>query len=198
MGVPIRRAGADDRDAVVGLLHRAFSADAVSRWVFPDPDRMERDHGILMGAFFDMALEAGYVDLAEDGSAVALWQSLPAGGHGPEDEDGPAAFRESIDPANGRIEQIARLTGAAHPTERAHEYLSMIAVDPALHGKGLGSELLGNALARCDREGLHAYLEATSSRSRALYERFGFTFMGQAIQLPDGPVMLPMWREPAQ
>jgi ribosomal protein S18 acetylase RimI-like enzyme len=195
MGVPIRRAGAGDREAAVELLHKAFRPDAVSQWVFPDPDQMERDHGTLMGAFFDMAIhEGGYVDLAEDGSALAVWQSVPAGDHG--DEDDPAAFRASIDPDNQRIEQIARITGDAHPTDRPHEYLMLIGVDPDLHGKGLGSDLITHALARCDRDGLHAYLEATSTRSRALYERLGFAFMGTAIDLPDGPHMWPMWREP--
>ncbi|MYS18858.1 Acetyltransferase (GNAT) family protein [Streptomyces sp. DvalAA-14] len=193
MGVPIRRAGQGDREAAVGLLHKAFARDAVSRWVFPDPDQLERKHGALMAAFLDMALTEGYVDLAEDGSAVALWTSIPAGDHGDGD---PVGFRASIDPDNERIEQIARLTGAAHPKDRAHEYLMLIGVDPDLQGQGLGGGLIANVLARCDREGRHAYLEASSLRSRALYERLGFTFMGHTIDLPDGPPMYPMWREP--
>jgi ribosomal protein S18 acetylase RimI-like enzyme len=192
MGVPIRRAGAGDRDAAVELLHRAFRPDAVSGWIFPDPDYMERKHSTLMAAFLDMALEEGYVDLVEDGSAVALWTSVPAGDHG---DDDPAGFRASIDPANERIEQIARLTAAAHPKDRPHEYLMLIGVDPDMHGKGLGSDLLTHALVRCDRDGLHAYLEASSLRSRALYERHGFTFMGRAVDLPGGPHMWPMWRQ---
>lgn len=51
-------------------------------------------------------------------------------------------------------------------------------------------------LERCDREGLPAYLEASSARSRRLYERLGFHFLGRAVALPDGPPMYPMWREP--
>jgi hypothetical protein len=40
------------------------------------------------------------------------------------------------------------------------------------------------------------YLEASSMRSRALYERHGYVFMGKTLDLPDGPHMWPMWREP--
>ncbi|MFC4035846.1 GNAT family N-acetyltransferase [Streptomyces polygonati] len=193
MGVPIRRGTESDRDMVVGLLHKAFTPDAVSRWIFPDPDHLERRHGVLMAAFHDMALAEGHVDLTEDGSAVALWTSVPAGDHGDGD---PVGFRVAIDPDNERIEQIARLTNAAHPTDRAHEYLMMIGVEPGLQGKGLGGDLINDALARCDRDGLPAYLEASSLRSRALYERLGFGFMGRTVDLPGGPHMWPMWREP--
>lgn len=41
-----------------------------------------------------------------------------------------------------------------------------------------------------------AYLEATSPLNRRLYERHGFEVTGE-IQLPNGPAMWPMWREPA-
>ncbi|MFE4644295.1 GNAT family N-acetyltransferase, partial [Streptomyces sp. NPDC056730] len=63
-------------------------------------------------------------------------------------------------------------------------------------GRGLGRALIEPVLERCDREGLPAYLEASSERSRRLYERLGFTFTGTTVDLPDGPHMWPMWREP--
>ncbi|QYN34952.1 hypothetical protein K1T35_42510 [Pseudonocardia sp. DSM 110487] len=49
-------------------------------------------------------------------------------------------------------------------------------------------------LVRADADGLPAYLEATSLRSRSLYERHGFRDAGDPIQLPDGPSLWPMWR----
>ena len=148
----------------------------------------------------------------EDGSACALWLSVPAEGHteaveagsgdgsGPGHEgggeDGPARVREAVDPANERVELIGRLTMDIHPTGRAHAYLWMIAVAPERQSEGLGATLIESALDRCDREGLPAYLEASSSRSRALYERLGFTLTGRPLDLPQGPQMWPMWREP--
>lgn len=195
MGVPIRRAGEADREAVNRLLDEGFFRDPVSSWVFPEEEYRRRTHHLLMGAFLDTALSEGYVDMTEDGSAAALWLSVPEGEH-EEDPDGPAAFREAIDPANERIEQIARITAAAHPTHAAHDYLMLIAVSPALTGQGLGSALLTTALDRLDQESRAAYLEASSLRSRALYERLGFRPTGTRIQLPEGPEMHPLWRAP--
>jgi hypothetical protein len=50
-------------------------------------------------------------------------------------------------------------------------------------------------LTRCDDEGMPAYLEATTERNRALYERHGFVALGP-LELPGGPTMQAMWREP--
>ncbi|WP_433890534.1 GNAT family N-acetyltransferase [Streptomyces sp. CA-111067] len=197
MGLAIRRAGADDREAAAQLLDRVFHDDPVSSWIFPDVKDRRVGNPMMMGAFVDMALADGYVDIAEDGSAVALWMSMPAGGaHGDESADGPAEFRKSIDPDNERIEQIVRILDESHPTDRPHEYLQLIAVSTELHGQGRGADLISNVLDRCDRDGLHAYLEASSLRSRRLYERLGFVFTGTTIDLPGGPHMYPMWREP--
>lgn len=203
--------------------------DPVSSWVFPGEEHRRRRHGALMGAFFDLALDEGYVDITEDGAAAALWWSVPAavpsvapgsgegvnageqgsagadgsaevpgsaGAPGSAGEDGPALLREAVDPENERVELMGRLADEAHPTDRAHQYLHMIAVRPDRQGEGLGTALVTAVLDRCDREGLHAYLEASNARSRALYERLGFAFTGTPLDLPDGPRMWPMWREP--
>ncbi|MGW0864258.1 GNAT family N-acetyltransferase [Streptomyces sp. NPDC002611] len=198
MGVAIRTAGEADRETVVRLLDEAFQDDPVSGWVFPGAEDRRAHHPGLMAAFTDIVLEAGRIDVTEDGSACALWLSMPAGDHDddPEDDDGPAQVRAAVDPDNERIELIGRLTAAIHPSERAHEYLWMIGVAPGRQGEGLGTALIESVLDRCDREGLSAYLEASSARSRTLYERLGFEVAGQVLDLPDGPAMWPMWREP--
>jgi len=196
MGVAIRRAGEDDREAVTRLLDEAFQNDPVSSWVFPDAEHRRLRHPLLMGAFVDAVLAEGYVDVTEDGSACALWLSVPAEPAGEDDEDGPAQLREDVDPENERVELIGRLTAGIHPQGQAHEYLWMIGVAPGRQGEGLGAALVQHVLDRCDGEGAAAYLEASSARSRGLYERLGFEFTGSALELPAGPLMWPMWREP--
>jgi len=208
MGVAIRRATERDRAGLVRLLDEAFMDDPVSGWVFPDLAHRRRRHADLMAAFVDISLSEGYVDITEDGAAAALWLSVPAASGGPDGEgdadagddgegdDGPARLRAAVDPDNERVEEIGRLTSAAHPRDRAHEYLWMIAVDPARQGEGLGTALMAPVLDRCDRDGVAAYLEASSARSRVLYERLGFTCTGSGIALQDGPTMWPMWRDP--
>ncbi|MFJ5733725.1 GNAT family N-acetyltransferase [Streptomyces paradoxus] len=196
MGVAIRTAGEGDRELIVRLLDEAFQDDPVSGWVFPGAEDRRAKHPRLMAAFTDIVLAAGRIDVTEDGSACALWLPVPADeGHDAEDE-GPAQVREAVDPDNERVERIGRLTAAIHPTGRAHEYLWMIGVAPGRQDEGLGTALIENVLDRCDREGLPTYLEASNARSRRLYERLGFEPAGPALDLPDGPSMWPMWREP--
>jgi GNAT superfamily N-acetyltransferase len=198
MGVAIRTASEADRELIVRLLDEAFQDDPVSCWVFPGLQDRRAKHPGLMAAFTDIVLETGRIDVTEDGSACALWLSPPAGdGHdGDTEDEGPAQVREAVDPDNERIELIGRLTARVHPSGRSHAYLWMIGVAPCRQGEGLGTALIESALDRCDREGLPAYLEASSARSRKLYERLGFEPAGPALDLPDGPEMWPMWREP--
>ncbi|WP_112467126.1 GNAT family N-acetyltransferase [Streptomyces triticisoli] len=197
MGVGIRSAGQDDRARVVRLLDEAFQDDPVSGWVFPGEEYRRTTHHRLMTAFTDIVLEEGRIDVTEDGTACALWLSIPvASPDDMDDSDDAVRLRETVDPANARVEEIARLMADFHPADRAHEYLWMIGVTPARQGEGLGSALIQHALDHCDHKGLPAYLEASSKRSITLYERLGFTFTGRTLDLPDGPRMWPMWREP--
>lgn len=203
MGVAIRTAGNDDRELIVRILDQAFQDDPVSGWVFPGKEYRRSTHHKLMAAFTDLVLAGGRIDIAEDGSACALWMSLPEDDptheEGPADEqpdDDFAQIRRAVDPDNERVELIGRLTAGVHPSGQAHEYLWMIGVVPGRQGEGLGTALIGSALERCDRQGRAAYLEASSERSRLLYERLGFEAVGEHLELPDGPNMYPMWRDP--
>ncbi|MGV9251529.1 GNAT family N-acetyltransferase [Streptomyces sp. NPDC003697] len=201
MGVTVRAADEGDRALVVRLLDEAFQDDPVSNWLFPEPGHRRRTHPRLMAAFTDIVSAEGRIDITGDGSACALWLSVPAGGLAGDggasgDVDDAVRLRESVDPANERVERIVRLTAGAHPADRAHEYLWMIAVAPDRQGEGLGTTLIRHVLDRCDRTGLPAYLEASSTRSTKLYQRLGFAFTDRTLDLPDGPRMWPMWREP--
>lgn len=78
-----------------------------------------------------------------------------------------------------------------------HFYVRTVGVRTALQGQGIGSALMQPTLQRADSAGLPTYIEASSERSAALYERLGFVHMG-VMQLPDGgPPVWPMRRPPA-
>ena len=105
-------------------------------------------------------------------------------------------MRESMDgqtfeDINGVFEEM----GALHPNDD-HWYLPLMGVDPVAQGHGLGSALLRHALKTCDSDGLPAYLEATSARSRHLYTRHGFNVV-EIIQAGTSPPLWAMLREPA-
>jgi GNAT superfamily N-acetyltransferase len=76
-----------------------------------------------------------------------------------------------------------------------HYYIPYVGVAPQAQGKGLGSVLLHATFDRCDRDGLPAYLEATSRRNVALYERLGFEHVGE-FNLGSSPPLWPMRRRP--
>lgn len=56
-----------------------------------------------------------------------------------------------------------------------------------------GSALLAEALRRCDREHMPAYLESSNPINAALYGRFGFEPLG-VIRAGNSPPMVPMLR----
>ena len=81
-----------------------------------------------------------------------------------------------------------------HPSDD-HWYLPLTGVDPVAQGRRLGTALLRHALQTCDRDGLPAYLEATSPRNRNLYARHGFRTV-EIIQAGTSPPLWAMLREP--
>ncbi|QLE71155.1 GNAT family N-acetyltransferase [Streptomyces rectiverticillatus] len=213
----IRRARPEERDAISLLLGESFMEDPVSGWVFPDEAHRRAVHPAFFGVFLDAALRDGWVDVADDLSAAALWIPVRvdagggagegAGGDEDQGDEGQADEGQAddeisellamADPENDRARIVAELTEAAHPGDRAHYYLPTIVAAPGRRGEGRGRALLTAVLDRCDEEGMPAYLEASNARSRGLYERLGFVLTGTPIDLPDGgPRMWPMWREP--
>jgi ribosomal protein S18 acetylase RimI-like enzyme len=84
---------------------------------------------------------------------------------------------------------------ARHPHDPPHWYLFILGTEQAAQGRGLGSALLAQVLARVDADGTSAYLESSNERNIALYGRHGFE-MTNEVAIPGGPRIWPMWREP--
>lgn len=177
---------------VGGILARALGDDPVSRWIVRE-HRMEAAFTFYARRLW-LPHEAVYE--VGGGQAVACW--LPPG-------TAHMSFFEQLRlfPGLARTagRDLPRLLSATTLMERNHPhephwFLNMMGVDPAVQGRGLGSALLAHTLARCDEEGSPAYLEATTERSRALYERHGFE-VTEEVGLPKGgPPFWRMWREP--
>jgi ribosomal protein S18 acetylase RimI-like enzyme len=191
----VRAATPADHADMVKALSAAFDADPVFRWIFPDATRRAR----AIPPFFELLTDAigrhsASLTTGDDGGA-ALW--VPPGEQ-VVDERGADAFEARIGEIAGEdIERAAiamELLESQHPHE-PHWYLNFLGVSPYLQGCGVGSALLRNALARADADPMPAYLEATSSENRRLYERHGFD-VTQELTLPDGPSLYAMWRPP--
>ncbi|MBF5034051.1 MULTISPECIES: GNAT family N-acetyltransferase [unclassified Micromonospora] len=192
----IRRASAADAAVVTAILAEAFMRDPVSGWVFPDDGHRASVHRAFFGPFVALALRTGEVYVAGDGLGATLW--LPTGeGHDAEDGGEFDGLEAAIGAeAMKRFGTLDEMMSARHPAE-PHWYLPFIGVHPDHHGKGVGSALLRHRLAELDQAGTAAYLEASSPRNAALYERLGFRRRPVTLDLPEGPSLYPMWRDPS-
>lgn len=179
-----------DRGQILAIIERAFVDDPPARWLFPEDAVYRRVFPAFADAFGGAGIGAGTATLVP-GRAAGLWL---APGVEADEERLVRVVLEAIAPSRQDAAMgVFAALGEAHP-QQPHWYCPLIGVIPAFQGQGLGGALLRHALERCDADGLPAYLEATSVRSVALYERFGFRLRGE-IAVADCPTIYPMWRE---
>jgi ribosomal protein S18 acetylase RimI-like enzyme len=192
--ISIQVAAPSEAQHIAALLTLAFAADPPSRWIYPGGRQYLNYWPEFVVAFAGAAFEHGTAFWASDETGqqagAALW--LPPGAHA--DEEALISLLERSIAPQVRAAAFAMFEamGSYHPDE-PHWYLPLIGVDPRRHGRGYGSALLRHALALCDRDGAPAYLEATSSASKRLYERHGFQALG-VIQIGSAPPIWPMLR----
>jgi ribosomal protein S18 acetylase RimI-like enzyme len=75
-------------------------------------------------------------------------------------------------------------------------YLSIVAVDPALQGQGLGRKLLELTIVEADGVGATCYLETFSARNPSFYERLGFATKARFTEPTTGAEYAVMVRYP--
>jgi GNAT superfamily N-acetyltransferase len=177
----IRSVAPVDITEITRLLAAAMGDGPVARWLAPDPD-VRRDYAPVYAT----------ADDAGDMSGVALWFPLTSLIPPPADYD--VRLKDASGLAFDRARELDAALEAHHPME-PHHYLAFIAVHPRYQNRGIGSALLDRHHARLDAAGLPAYLEANDPRNRDLYLRHGYECR-EAIRLPDGPPIWPMWRMP--
>ena len=71
----------------------------------------------------------------------------------------------------------------------------MLGTEPARQGEGIGTRLLEPVLETCDADELPAFLESSKESNVAFYTRHGFR-VTEEVQLPGGPPVWLMWRDP--
>jgi ribosomal protein S18 acetylase RimI-like enzyme len=185
-----RPATTADVAALSTTLAAAFFDDPVFSWCYADSARRRQ----ILPRWFEAVIAAdlahGEIYTTDDVVGGAIWVPAQA------DDD------EQLGPALGDISGeyaqtlfgIFELMGQHHPHE-PHHYLFLLGTRPEWQSCGIGSALMRPVLEMCDRDGMAAYLEATSEGSKRLYLRHGFEITGE-IRLPGGPSMWPMWRQP--
>ncbi len=181
-----------EKDGAIAALAAAFVDDPAVRWMYPDNAQFRREFPGFAEAFGGRAFAAGTAHVSEGFGGAALW--LPPGTAPDEDALIGHIERTATSVDQSVLFAVFEEMGGYHP-EAPHWYLPLIGVVPAAQGRGIGSALLGHALAAADRDRLPAYLESSNARNIPLYRRHGFALLG-TIRRGDCPPIFPMLREP--
>jgi ribosomal protein S18 acetylase RimI-like enzyme len=197
-GSSVRKATLADAPRLAQALASAFRDDPVIAWIFPDEQRRRR----VLPAFMEfrlrkLAFPHDEVWTTAGGAAAAVWFPPPGRWQ--------LSRRQRLWLLPPLVRFLGVRTGSVlgglermekqHPHDRSHWYLFILATEPAAQGRGLGSALLDQMLARVDADGMPVYLESSNQRNIALYGRRGFEITGE-VAIPGGPRIWPMWREP--
>ncbi len=199
--IPIeaRIAAADEVPNVAAALADAFINDPVFTFLRPGHLRQEARLRAMLAVEIELyVLPNGgtvWTTSGYDGAVAALppdaWE-MPKSATGKETVKWIRAFGTRLP----RAIRVQRAMAERHLRE-PHFYVRTVGVRSALQGQGVGSMLIQPTLAKADLAGLPTYIEASSERSAALYERLGFVHMG-VFDLPEGgPPVWPMRRPPA-
>ncbi|MEV1293137.1 GNAT family N-acetyltransferase [Pseudonocardia sp. NPDC049635] len=185
-------------EEAVAVLTGAFRDDPVmSAFVGGSPDEREDRLRHLLGVLVRSALRHGAVDLARaEGDpallGVAVWSAPGHGGGGLLHRLRDAgSYLRAFGPGGLCCAGALRRTMEAARPGEAHWYLAAIGAHPAGRGRGVGSALLESRLGAIETP---AYLEASTERSAALYERFGFDRLGTVAGFPEPVRPVAMWR----
>ncbi len=81
--------------------------------------------------------------------------------------------------ATARVFRIMSAWEKQNPKDR-HWHLGPVAVEPALQGMGVGSQMMERFCAIVDEEGEMAYLETDKPENVHFYEKFGFVTLDEA------------------
>ena len=142
--ITILPATASDKQRIIDILVLAFAADPFERWMYADPHEYLINYPLFMDALITRSFETNNAYYSQSYAGAALWLAPNVQ---LDDEKINTVLEQTIDKQKRAdtmavMEQMDRY----HPHE-PHWYLSIIGVDPAQRGQGLGSRLLQHTLA---------------------------------------------------
>jgi ribosomal protein S18 acetylase RimI-like enzyme len=186
----IREAEGHDLDAILDVLGDAFEDDPVMRWVTPKASYARYAFELTV----PFCLGHGHTYIANDGSGAAAW--LPPGvrlaspvspgvvWHGLR-EYGPGSLARAL----ATLVQSQK----RHPKDDYY-YLFTIGALRSARGRGVGSALMREGLARCDEARMPAYLESSNVKNLPFYRKHGFEVVDELRLALNGPTLWLMWR----
>ena len=183
----VRTATRADHADVVRVMAAAFDDDPVARWLVPVGRSLMplfRAHvraGNAGPQHLDLALldgePVGVAVWHEPGYRLSTWRQL-------------ASIPWYTVALRRQLSRGITLENLMHRARPHEEFWYLAGIGAARRGQGIGTALLRH---RLDRTRGPAYLESSKQENISLYERFGFE-LREALELPDGPELWPMWR----
>jgi GNAT superfamily N-acetyltransferase len=172
------------------LLAAAFEGDPLWRWVFPDLAALQSWWRFFVGS----VLRFPCTEIVGDYAAAAVW--CPPGEDELSEEDDARVeglLAELVGPRAPEVLELLHRFEEVRPKD-PHYYLSLLGIDPARRGEGLGMGLLAQSLEAKDAEGVPTYLESSNPLNNERYERLGYRQIGE-FTTPDGEhTVTTMWR----
>lgn len=188
MATAVRPAAQSDLATAARTLALAFDSYPWTRWVVPADDHANRLTEIQM-LYLEFAHQHGMVIVDDEVRSVAAF--LPPGAPEPD-------HRTQARIAELHGDRLPALLALSLPDAPVGAWsLATVGVDPRCQGVGLGSAILSAGLTRIDEQRAPVHLETSDERNLALYGRFGFVTTA-TTEIPDGPVVHTMLRDPAE
>ena len=197
MEVETRRGRLTDLDEASGVLGGAFVDYPWIEWTVQDDDRLHRVTQLQRTALELLGYPFGQVWVTSIGgevSSVAVLMDseikIPLAA-----EEQSRADAARLEGARNRASiEAERAIRDLRPTTR-HFLLATIGTLPELQGMGLGTRTLATALDSPDVAAVDTYLETSTRKNVAFYERFGFAVLEHRTVATDGPEVWAMIRK---
>jgi len=182
--IPVKALGEERGDEVAALMGRAFQDDPLFALACPDPGdrarwlpwlfRWSTWKGFLFGQTLGTEEPlAGVTALIGPGGGEFTEADLARFCYGSGREVvGAEVWDRAVAVVNAAFEPLD--AALHHAVPEPHWYLDVIAVEPTLQGRGIGSRLLQAAGARADADGMPIVLLTYQPKSLPLYQRYGY------------------------
>jgi GNAT superfamily N-acetyltransferase len=184
--VTVRDLAPEEHGAAAALLSRAMSDNPINVAVYGDdrPRRERRVHRLFETLFRVVTAQTPLTAL-DGGRIVAVAGIAPPGACQP----GPRERLKFLPgivalgpPTATRVLRWLNAWAAEDPATE-HSHFGPFGVEPALQGRGIGTQVLHEYCRGLDEVGLVGYLETDKEVNVRLYQRFGFEVVGESTVL---------------
>lgn len=188
----IARLRADDYPHARGLLGRAFHDYNLMAYCLPDERRRLANVTTVYAALMADCFRVGEVYTTGNRHGVACWIPPGVSVAGTWRQIRAGMLRV---PLRVGLRGLRRLIAYDNASVRLHHrhapmphwHLSLLAVEPAAQGQGIGSAVMQPMLRQADAQGLPCYLDTHQGENVRLYQRHGFE-VAERQELPGHPV----------